>query len=284
MSNDMQPYIFDVDFWKSEIGSSKRSHEPEIAGSAIVGPRDIFRVERTRDSIAERSDLGQSLPTDVFVMSLGEPRRPDVTKIGGVPYRPAGMPWPRCPTGEPMTFVAQFRFTESHDLIGATPGEILLAFAPDSYPAKDPSDQKFFHLEWYPLGIRDLLQPAEIPDSGWELITCYGQRYRTFDYPDAFDAFADRDQGCYVPVFVGTKIGGAKYPMEDSTGLAGELLCSIGSINPDPMMSYSFANTPKALGLTKCMEDRYKLNWADAGLVSFVRLPDGTVDWEVPFY
>lgn len=183
-----------------------------------------------------------------------------------------------------MTFVAQFRFTESHDLVGETPGEILLVFAPESYPAKDPSDQQFFHLEWYPLAIRDLVQPAEMPQPGWELVTCYGQRFRTVDYPDGFEACVDLDEGYFVPVLVGTKIGGAKYPIDDSPGLDGELLCSIGSINPDFMMSYAFTNTPKALGLSKSMENRYKLNWADAGLVSFVRMSDGTIDWEVPFF
>ncbi|MGD9644530.1 MAG: DUF1963 domain-containing protein [Pirellulales bacterium] len=217
-------------------------------------------------------------------MALGEPARPDVTKIGGLPYRPAGIPWPSTKFGAPMTFVAQFRFTESHDIVGETPGEILLVFAPESYPAKDPSDPRFFHLEWYPLGITALVQPEEQPAPGWRFITCYGQRYRTDDYPESFDAFEDFDEGSFVPVWVGTKIGGARYPVEDGLELPGRLLCSIGSINPDPLMPYAFTNTPTAFGLSKSLEDRYKLNWADAGLVSFVQLPDGTIDWEVPFF
>ena len=39
---------------------------------------------------------------------MGEPAKPYLTKIGGVPYRPSDEPWPGQDDEDPMTFFAQF--------------------------------------------------------------------------------------------------------------------------------------------------------------------------------
>jgi len=44
---------------------------------------------------------------DIFVMAEGEPDNRWITKIGGVPYRPAAASWPQSCNGDPMAFVAQ---------------------------------------------------------------------------------------------------------------------------------------------------------------------------------
>lgn len=97
----------------------------------VSTPRDVILTEQLREEIRRRYDIGRSVPTDVFVFGVGEPNRRDMTKIGGLPYRPAEKPWPCIPSGAPLTFVGQMRFTESKDIVGDLPFKVLLMFARD---------------------------------------------------------------------------------------------------------------------------------------------------------
>ena len=67
------------------------------------------------------------------IRSSSSPGAPEcsVTKVAGLPYRAAGLPWPLTDDGRPMTFLAQFCFEESRDLVGKLPGDVLLIFAED---------------------------------------------------------------------------------------------------------------------------------------------------------
>ena len=68
------------------------------------------------------------MPTDIFLLNLGEPEQRAVTKVGGLPYRAAGKPWPIAQSGAPMTFLTQFCFVDSRDLVPPLPGDMLLVF------------------------------------------------------------------------------------------------------------------------------------------------------------
>ena len=79
-------------------------------------------------------------------MAEGEPTDRHVTKIGGLPYRPAKMPWPTGQDGTPMSFLAQINFANSKDLVGELPGDVLLVFTPDS-----DGFIESLSFEWQPL-------------------------------------------------------------------------------------------------------------------------------------
>ncbi|NQT13137.1 MAG: DUF1963 domain-containing protein [Planctomycetes bacterium] len=106
-----------------------------FSGTEITSPSDICINERLRAEVREQVDWGPAVPVDVFVMATGEPRDRHVTKIGGLPYRPASKPWPKSQDRQPMTFLAQFCFADSKDLVGDLPGEVLLVFASPEGPS-----------------------------------------------------------------------------------------------------------------------------------------------------
>jgi hypothetical protein len=135
-------------------------------------PRSLVLIEHFRDLVAKRHDLGSSVPVDVFTFGKGEPTERYATKVGGLPYRPAKVPWPLDWNGQPRKFLAQFCFADSHDHIRDLPGDVLLIFAKTwwsslwgtevlgLYPP-EYEDQLVF--EWYPVGIDNLISADEIP-------------------------------------------------------------------------------------------------------------------------
>jgi hypothetical protein len=123
--------------------------DKDIEGELITSPFDLFCVETLRDMHGLR--YGDALPTDVFVFGKGEPPRRDCTKVGGLPYWPAGKPWPRTGDGTPYHFLAQFNFADSRDLITNLPGDVLLLLTdgPEEW-TEDPDRLRF---EWLPMGL-----------------------------------------------------------------------------------------------------------------------------------
>ena len=108
---------------------------------------------------------GERSPTDQVFFVAGEPAERSVTKVAGLPYRAAGVPWPLTDDGRPMTFLAQFCFDESRDLVGGLPGDVLLIFAEDRQAyLSNPYDSSLC-FEWYRLGLRDLIRGKRSPRS-----------------------------------------------------------------------------------------------------------------------
>jgi hypothetical protein len=149
--------------------------------ASVGGPGLLVLWEQIRRTLLSSASI-TSVPTDVFALGLGESSRRDVTKIGGLPYRPKGLPWPELRESGPMTFLAQFRFSESQDLVGSLPGDVLLVFIAHrdlDFFGKDPT---YFHFEWHSLGQTDLVD--EVPSPEWKFVTCFGVRHRTVDFRD----------------------------------------------------------------------------------------------------
>ena len=124
---------------------------------------------------------GERSPTDQIFFVAGEPAERSVTKVAGLPYRAAGLPWPLTDDGRPMTFLAQFCFDESRDLVGKRPGDVLLIFAEDREAYLPNAYDSSLRFEWYPLGLRDLIRAEEIPEVEWKLRPYFGVLYRTDD-------------------------------------------------------------------------------------------------------
>ncbi|MEO1996876.1 MAG: DUF1963 domain-containing protein [Planctomycetaceae bacterium] len=220
----MKDYEFDINDWLGMFPLESYSAE---AITSSHGPASFCYTEQIRRLAAEKGDLGQSVPADVFVLAYGEPERRDVTKFGGLSYRPADKPWPvSAESGEEMTFVGQFRFTESKDIVGPVPDDILLCFFDEAVVYDSDSFPGPPVLEWYPLGMENLISSEQLPSPQIEFPTCYGVRHRTVDYvderafelvrsvlPEEFQKYYDNERGvrvavlyrCILPKF---KIGG----------------------------------------------------------------------------
>ncbi len=111
----------------------------ELTWEDISSPFDLYSVETLRDHFGLRYAGG--IPTDVFVFGKGEPPKPEITKIGGLPYWPSSKPWPTTHDGKPIHFLAQFNFADSKDVTGELPGQLLLVFVEDEeefYPQGRP--------------------------------------------------------------------------------------------------------------------------------------------------
>ena len=221
----------------------------------VVGPFDLVSLELSRIQLASVVDFGEGVPSDVFVLAKGEPPRRECTKIGGLPYRPADIPWPTSRDGNPMTFVAQFCFADSRDLVAQFPGDVLLAFARDERvlwgDLQRRHDLDSMRFEWYRLGITNLVDIDQVPQPGWDFVNCHGVRHRTQDfriteenelrlesylterYSNVFPGLTVQ----YLTRTIALKIGGlpAWHDRDDiriPERFPGKLLCSLVSIIP----------------------------------------------------
>lgn len=213
-----------------------------FSGEAITSPYDLCNNEYLRQVAAGEFDWGEGVPTDVFVWAEGEPEDRSVTKTGGLPYRPAGEPWPVDDEGDPRLFVAQINFTESKDITGELPGDILLVFA--------KCDRSWFEeltFEWRSLTSESLITAEEIPFHKDAFTPTYGYRCRTMNYPNAKPLF----QGKYpqlagyeiwreycLPCYQATQICRSPFFIHsENSGVSDDVakalpLCVISSVQP----------------------------------------------------
>jgi hypothetical protein len=266
-----------------------------------TSPRGAVYLECLRAQIASRCDLGPSVETDTFVLGWGKSPHRDMTKIDGVPYRPADSEWPVSSDGEPMTFLAQYRFVESTDIIGQLPGDLLLVFIQDHMLEPD-SPQEFLRFEWHPAGLRDLCVPGALPDPAWMFASCYGVRHRTVDYlqdmpvdlvrqftpqSTSGDYFFRRRAATFSRV-LGMKIGGLPtFPYDayqkETIAPNARLLCSLSSVYPDFGMEYPWVNVREPIVATAPPTPEMCLDFMD-GFVLDIWMDDcGDLSWVVSF-
>lgn len=257
----------------------------------ITGPRSIAVIEQLREETFAMLPGIERVPTDIFILSLGEPDQRAVTKISGLPYRAAGKPWPTAPSGIPMTFVAQFCFADSRDLVPPLPGDLLLIFIEGKgwgYGQKAGYDWIWGYgdhrdsavtFEWVSLGDFPLVTQEEIPETPWKLTPFYGTIYRTWDYPNA-DGFAYPEVAEHIATELeAMKIGGVYpspwIPQDD----LGNYLCTLNSIFcQEP--SYPFLNVLKPLSAEEWrLSANEPLQIGDMGLMNIFLAADGSIRW-----
>src|SRR5262245_55776866 len=82
----------------------------------VVGPGAVAINEQLRaESLVTNDCKRKRYPTDVVVWAKGEPSNRAATKVGGLPYRPAILPWPVDDVGGPLRFIAQMCFVDSRE-------------------------------------------------------------------------------------------------------------------------------------------------------------------------
>jgi hypothetical protein len=190
----------------------------------VVGPGTVAVNEQLRaEYLAGAPYRGRRVPVDVAVWAEGESPDRACTKIGGLPYRPADVPWPTDSRGQNMRFVAQLCFADSRDLVPRLPGDVLLVFGDDDALLAEPEG---LVLEWWPLGIEAL--PSEVPACDEALAPLHAQLHRTEDWEQS--------------VYEGTKIGGTPQFIQDDPSMAGAFIGAIGSISVPSDQRHPFVN------------------------------------------
>jgi Domain of unknown function (DUF1963) len=231
-------------------------------GGTINCPQALAFNEQIRREAFVPTD--PTVPTDFFLYALGEPPRRDVTKVGGVPWRPRTLAWPLSHSREPMTFLTQFRFAESAELFRTLPGDVLLVFVRDFRPGYEP--ENYFHFEWHSLDETNLVRPTEMPPPGWDFCTCFGVRIRTVDYDFADPGvpakrlaplIAQEGRFRQNPIWSATKIcrldgmkigGLPSWNYLNDPNIDGlqqkRFLCSLAGITPPFDLPYPWVNRP----------------------------------------
>lgn len=282
---------FDIARWKSFFSLTRLR---QVAGGTtpaagrISGPYDIAVLEQLRETSYAYLPGIERIPTDVFVCSRGEPDQRTVTKIGGLPYRAAEKRWPIAPSGVAMTFVAQICFVDSYDIVPSLPGDVLLIFteAKNWRSEAEPlynfmgesEDDSFLLFEWVSLTTLPLVERQDIPETGLQIMPCYGSIHRTWDYPDV-DGFAYPDIAEYIPpVFEATKIGGV-CPRQDEEyhGIEG-YFCSLSSLDNEISQPFPFLNVSGVIGWEE-WQHSHPLMIGDVGLINLFLDHDGSIRW-----
>lgn len=251
-------YRFDLSEWIDQFPLEEKfgNYSAEI----VASPVHICNNVHLRHELQGNFNWGRAVPVDIFVMADGEPPDRHVTKLGGVPYRPAKSPWPKAQNGEPMLFVGQFNFGDSRDIVGELPGDVLLVFAD-----RTENGWKDFEFEWQPMGLDNLVSANAIPKQPNSFSSCYGYIYRTVSFPESrqMEVRGPNDQfGMSMgPVLRGksviqpylleqyqaTQIGSAPFFIQGKPDMPGKILCTISSVKPDANSRYPWINHPDPL-------------------------------------
>lgn len=260
-------------------------------GTPVSSPADLAVIHQVRAAIEMVADLGPRVPTDRILMAIGPPPAPHLTKLGGVPYRPAAAPWPRRDNGRPYTFVGQFSFVDSYDLLAPPlPGDLLLLFAasPDAWLDSDSPDGVY--MEWQPREIAEPMRAEQAPPPAFRVPELHGHLLRDHEFPKSQRLFQQsgflewwyfiRTQSC--------RIGGCTYfPAQDprACGLidpGAEFLCSLSSVLPAtfPVLSGYPLVSDAPIDLPVSEIERYAFLIGDMGCISIFREPNGDMVWQ----
>ncbi len=277
--------VFDVARWVREFplppGASIDAIR-RIIPTKYCSPEEVAGIEQARARFGGAAAMGEGLPTDVCVWGLGEPGNRAATKVGGVPYRPAGAAWPKRKDGAPMGLLAQFCFADSRDIVKA-PDDVLLIFAPGDYLVDwDDDEQESLVFEWRPLGLTDLVRPEDVPASACMPRPVYAELHRTTDRPDPPEGHLAFELYKAKPLFIytGSKIGGFPDWEQAPAELPGRLLCTLGSINPHGER-FPLVNVPDPPWEAYFVSDPPWLMMADMGMLHLFVDDDGDIHWTV---
>lgn len=281
--------------------------EKLISVSGFLGsPAFVWNACLIRQAQYRLMGGDQVTPCDVYCLALGEPEQPWMTKIGGRPFLNELREWPLRSDGVHYTFLVQFDFEVSGDLLLNLPGEVLLVFSKDAALAYGDSDELAF--VWKNRRGSSFAEPRESASLGKSVDCCvYGIACRTFDFQsqekartsflELWSALPDSTTGGYpfayyaslCSRFSGLKIGGApswrdlqipkewgnRYLPSESDFSSLRFLCGMGCVEPSER-SWPFLNQERPL---RALTSQNSLRWAEGFQINFFLDPLGKVRW-----
>jgi len=246
----------------------------------VTDAAQLAVMEQLRREAGASRPFGREVPTDVFVFWPGEPQSRAITKIGGLPYWPACRPWPHTTEGDTLGFIAQVSFSESSDIVGPLPGDLLLIFGRiemfiEDIRLDDPefywrswNEPDQFHFEWVRFSDTPLVTACEHPLNSRALYPYWAQCWRTVDYPDANGAFSSYNCEDELRIIHGTKIGGVPPWIQGDPALPGRFLFCLYSFSS--FHDY-FDHAPPLWRLNRKYGDPADLTFDDLGAM-FVKI------------
>lgn len=278
---------------------------PEISPQSLgtTSPSGIAYMLQLRSIVTEGLNPLVRTPTDIFTFGKGEPKIRSATKIGGIPFRPQGVPWPTGRNGQPMTFVAQVDFSGSRD-IGVTPvDDVLLIFCPDPlecvrYDAECENDVVF---EWHPKSLQRPMSSEEMPKLSTPLNCLYGVPIRVDDWEvicderalerlrvemrPALDMYSEGTRQ-YLPgkimhrvcVWPNVKIGGRSNIDPPSSG---NLLFTLTDITPGFDYRFPWVNEEEPLDMFAAIRQSFVIG--DGFILEVWQQPAGDLTWRWEF-
>lgn len=265
-----------IDLWKAH-------------GSIISSPADLCEIELSRLRASETHDLGERVPSHIFLWKTGEPEKPYLTKIGGTPFRPASRSWPKNTSGDAMTFVAQFCFADSKEILPhPVPGDVMLIFMSDS--------DSFFgsendvHIEWSDITLDDPVASDVCPKPRWTVPVLTGVLHRTFEYPDSWDVFESLGhyQAYLFDTTQSTKISTETHFIQgDPSNPDQRLLCVLSSIQPSknwPFIDLETLPDDRGEDEDNYGWGKYEMMFGDVGCMYFFVNSTGKISWSSDCY
>jgi hypothetical protein len=213
----------------------------------------------------------KAVPCDVFVWGRGKAPDPRMTRVGGVPFLPRHVTWPTI-QGCVSTFLCQFDFTDSHDLVPKLPGDLLLVFVRALESLWEDSGQADEELAfvWVANDETDIITRREIPKAThpFAFVEAWGVRHRTVDMPRWLgrDELTDFHGGEWLPVMQATKIGGVPYDSQPSTRrLPTGYLCQLVTVHPRRGVAWPWVDVRPRIGKFAPINERNELMIGDVG-------------------
>ncbi len=262
----------------------------KIHGTPITSPAHLCMIELARKQCAARCRggalPGPAVPVDLLLWSVEPARRPWLTRLGGTPHRESTKPWPTH-AGRPCTFVAQFCFVDSTDIVSdRLRGEVMLLFLADEQGYWDANK---VHIEFSSVKLSSPMTAEQCPRPGFVVPQLSGQIHRTLEYPRSEPVFfrAGHWLPWYFSITGSTKIGRGSFELDDPELLSGqsECLCALHSLD--------YSSGPTAgfwplIGLEAFPDDwpqpygegawgRYNMRLGDVGCLFFLINRDGEV-------
>ncbi|GIK15644.1 MAG: hypothetical protein BroJett003_06080 [Planctomycetota bacterium] len=240
-------------------------------GEIVTSPVHMAVNEQLRREAIGDTARADAVPTDVFIMAVGEPPRREATKVGGLPYWPVNRKWPAARDGSPACFLAQINFADSRDLTGELPGEILAVF--DCGEAWRGLESDELHFEWVTPSAHALI--GTVPCAEKSPNAVFGVIHRTYDLREVPSALQDSRSYSMnrLAVIQATKIGGLPPWTQPPAELPGRYIATLGSVHPAHEIRFPFLNVEEPL--SEYGDDH--LMWGDVGNLYLFLQNDGAV-------